>query len=78
MEEFRHKKHNVELTNQQIIEIGYITKAYLGGKPEKARFEVLNCWMNTTALVRELLKLVDEEYKEHHAKMCWFFNQSDE
>lgn len=74
----RAKTHNVELTNQDIIELSYMVRdlVTLAAKQRaKLCWEEANCYGSTISTCCELLKNVDTEYLQQHDKLASFFNE---
>ncbi len=79
-EELRLTKHIVSLTNQNIIELSYLTKNMLGMNrgPGHFSFEEWNCYNACLHLCWRLLKVVDKKYQTHHKKLIRFYEDEME
>lgn len=76
--EIRLKKHKVNLENQNIIELAYLTMEMLEVFSEsrgKLFFEQANCYVGCFYTCQRLLKAVDPEYLEQHPKIAHFFKE---
>ena len=75
MDSIRLKEKTVVLSNQQIIEIGYMAQIVISmGKPPT--FDEMNCFKAVFFLFKNnLLPVVDPEYLEIHHEVRDFFKQ---
>lgn len=74
--ELRNKEHQVTLSNQDIIELAYSISELTAPLIEdhtKLFFEQANCYHSMYCLVQDLLKVVDPEYLEQHARVVGFY-----
>jgi hypothetical protein len=74
------KKQSLELSNQSIIELAYITKDLI--EPfikdrTKLTFEEANCYLAGYYLCKRFLKLVDKEYLACHESLYDFYYRKD-
>ena len=76
--ELRRHTHEVELSNQQILEFAYLTKELIElcmKDNAKLFFEQANCYLACYYTVRELLKLADSIYVESHNDIFEFYRK---
>jgi len=74
----RHEEKTVSLSNQSIMELGYMVSDFmemLDGEAVKLTFEQANCYQSVFYLIKDLLKSVDQRYLSSHEGMNVFFNQ---
>ena len=71
--EIRFNKKTVKLTNQDIIELGYMAKECIDALADqnvKLTFDETNCFRGVAATMRELIPKIDPEYRNMHRDLC--------
>ena len=77
-DELRMKEKTVTLTNQNIIELGYLTKDMIECVyGHKLSFEEANCYHSCFYTMRKLLKQADAEYRSGHGLDEFFFEDRE-
>ena len=74
--DLRLKEQKIGLTNQNIIELAYLTKDMIEhccGK--KLSFEGANCYLNCFYTSQRLLRGVDSEYLKKHQSLGDFYRE---
>ena len=74
----RHEKKQVTLSNQDIIEIGYMAADIIKGLAKdtvKLTCEQANCYRSVFYLVKDLLKSIDSQYLRNHERIGDFYDQ---
>ncbi len=77
-DEVRLRKHNIELTNQEIVELAHITRDtvdYFVTSHEKLACEEASNYRTCYYLCRRLLKIVDPSYLDWHSKLKEFYRE---
>jgi hypothetical protein len=69
IQELRFRKHRVTLSNQDIVEMAYLTKETI--EPlirdnEKLSMDQAHCYVGCFNLCQKLLKMADDEYLKRH------------
>lgn len=79
--EMRNRQHDVKLSNETIIILGYLCKEMLEMVTKcKAWlfFEQANCYSSCFHVLRKLLKVVDQEYMATHHHLAEFYRSGHE
>jgi hypothetical protein len=64
----------IQLTNQEIIKLAYITKEIIGyAWGNKLSNAQANCYVECFYTIQDLLEEVDKKYKEKHSELFNFF-----
>jgi hypothetical protein len=80
-DELRFQKKMVELNNQAIIQLAYLTMETLEpliDSGNKLFFEQASCYHSCFYICRSLLKKVDPEYLKGHSMVATFFKEGRE
>jgi hypothetical protein len=78
-DELRFQAHNVKLTNQDIVEVAYLTKDLIeAAMGHKLYFEEANCYSGCFYVCRKLLKVVDGNYLKNHDRLTDFYKDGRE
>ena len=82
IDEIRFKEHEITFNNQDILELAYTAKDFLETLLEhnsKLSFCQANSCMGTFYTIRELIKLVDDDYlAEFHQRLIDFYDRDIE
>ena len=80
-DELNYQEHNFRLTNQEIIELAYITMDMIElcvRSHCKLFFEEANCYPSCFNLCRQLLRHVDSSYLRQHDRLMNFYREGKE
>jgi len=79
-DELRLKVHDVRLSNQEIVEFGYLVKETLEpliqNEVKIKALEHLNCIRHCFQALQEILAVVDANYLEMHSELAEFYQNN--